>query len=662
MAAMSVDDSASQAFPQAFGRYELLELMAVGGMAEIFRARIRGELGFEKKVVIKRILPHLAADPSFVDMFVDEATLTARLEHPKIVQVLDFGQVEGRYFIALELVDGVDVLAVLRDVNERKTHLEPALAVHIVSDVLEALDYAHTATGEDGRNLGIVHRDVTPSNILLSRQGEVKLGDFGIARAGERRGVTAAGAVKGKYSYMSPEQALGEDVDGRSDLFAAGIVLAEVLTGRRLFAGKSDLDILLAVRDARIDRFDQFSAHVHSDLQAVVRRALARQAADRYQTAEEFLAALTRAAEGLGLRSGARDVRALVHRLAAPLPPLAPAPQVQPKAGSAKEFMPGSSMPKGLPIAVTETTSGSIRVTTATATGSISRLTATPRGTLSEERISSTGSMPSAVETPTLVSPEDIIRQRMTMADLNTGVIRSATRSGELQTESVARVLFQLGMARETGLLVVGSSSVVKEIFVGEGNPIFVSSNSADELFGEFLVKRKVISPGELSMALAMMGRFGGKLGDTLVALSLLKPVEVLRQMTQQVRHKIFDLFGWPRGVFVYFRGLRPKVETSPLGLEAMEVIASGVRGMPREQVFARLDVLAGERLRLRDPMPLELARFRLGPTLEDTASAFDGRRTLAEVRAYLGGNNGPAVYSRSIYLLYECELIVPGR
>ncbi len=656
---MSADDSA-QEFPLAFGRYELLELMAAGGMAEIFRARIRGELGFEKKVVIKRILPHLAADRSFIDMFVDEATLTARLEHPKIVQVLDFGQVEGRFFIALELVDGVDVLAVLRDVNERKTYLEPALAVHVVSDVLEALDYAHSATGEDGRNLGIVHRDVTPSNILLSRQGEVKLGDFGIARAGERRGVTAAGAVKGKYSYMSPEQAMGEDVDGRSDIFAAGIVLAEILTGRRLFAGRSDLDILLAVRDARIDRFDQFGGHVAPVLQAIVRRALSRQAADRYQTADQFLEALTAAGASLGLRAGARDVRALVQRLAAPAPPTAPPPQVQPKSGSAKEFIPAPSRPRSAPIAVSETSSGSLRVTAATATGSISRITATPGGHLTEERISRAGSVPSAVEAPTLVSPEDIIRQRMTMSELSTGVIRSATRTGELQHESLVRVLFQVGVARETGLLVVGSSSVVKEIFVGDGNPIFVSSNSADELFGEFLVKRKVISPGELSMALAMMGRFGGKLGDTLVALSLLKPVEVLRQITQQVRHKIFDLFSWPRGVFVYFRGQRPKAETSPLGLEVMEVIASGVRGMPREHVFARLDALAGERLRLRDSLPVSLSRFRLGPTLEDTAAAFDGRRTVAEVRSYLGGDNGPAVYSRSIYLLHECELIAP--
>src|SRR6185312_2314864 len=273
--------------PSSFGRYQLLERLAIGGMAEIFRARQSGAHGFEKILVIKRILPHLAADPEFLAMFIDEAKLQCALQHPKIVQVFEFGEVEGQYYIALEYVDGMDALGLLRACAHRRQRLPVRLAVHIASEVLDALDYAHSQRGPDGQPLGIVHRDVSPSNVFISRRGDVKLGDFGIARATEkqRQSKTQAGTLKGKYGYMAPEQVVGGEIDGRADLFAVGIVLSEMLMGRRLFTAPNDLDVLLMVRDARLDRLNRYGGDIPPPLRKILDRILARDLEVRYPTA-----------------------------------------------------------------------------------------------------------------------------------------------------------------------------------------------------------------------------------------------------------------------------------------------------------------------------------------------------------------------------------------
>ncbi|MGZ3430064.1 MAG: serine/threonine protein kinase, partial [Polyangia bacterium] len=264
----------------------MLERLAVGGMAEIFRARQSGAHGFEKILVIKRILPHLAADPEFLAMFIDEAKLQCALQHPKIVQVFEFGEVDGQYYIALEYVDGMDALGLLRACAHRRQRLPVRLAVHIACEVLDALDYSHSQRGPDGQPLGIVHRDVSPSNVFISRRGDVKLGDFGIARATEkqRQSKTQAGTLKGKYGYMAPEQVVGGEIDGRADLFAVGIVLAEMLMGRRLFTAPNDLDVLLMVRDARLDRLNRYGGDIPPALRKILDRVLARDAEVRHAT------------------------------------------------------------------------------------------------------------------------------------------------------------------------------------------------------------------------------------------------------------------------------------------------------------------------------------------------------------------------------------------
>ena len=227
--------------PDRFGQYEILEKIASGGMAELYKAKRTGVEGFQKIVAIKKILPHLADDEEFVTMFADEAKLAAQLNHPNIIHIYDLGKIQaGGYFIAMEYVDGRD----LRGRSSSRRHatlgvpLPVPLAVYIASKVASALDYAHRRRDAEGHELNIVHRDVSPQNILISYEGDIKLCDFGIAKAASKASKTQSGALKGKIQYMSPEQAWGKPIDRRSDLFSLGVVLHELLTGERLFRGR----------------------------------------------------------------------------------------------------------------------------------------------------------------------------------------------------------------------------------------------------------------------------------------------------------------------------------------------------------------------------------------------------------------------------------------
>ncbi len=273
--------------PGPFGRWQLVDRIAIGGMAEIFKAKQPGGHGFEKIVVIKRILPHLASDPEFLAMFIDEAKIQCALEHPKIVQVFEFGEIDGQYYISMEFVDGLDALGLLRACAHRRVRLPVRLAVYIAAEILDALAYAHDQRDGSGRPSGLVHRDISPSNILISRRGDVKLGDFGIARAAaaERSTKTQPRTRKGKYGYMAPEQVVGGDLDARADVFAVGIVLAEMLMGRRLFTAANDLDVLLMVRDARLERLDRYGADIPAPLRALLDRFLAKPVEARFPNA-----------------------------------------------------------------------------------------------------------------------------------------------------------------------------------------------------------------------------------------------------------------------------------------------------------------------------------------------------------------------------------------
>lgn len=294
--------------PRLFGKYYLLELINVGGMAEVYKAKMFGVEGFEKIVAIKKILPEVAEDGDFISMFIDEAKIAVQLQHPNIVQILELGKIEDSFFIAMELVNGKD----LKTIRKRLKKVEILMAVeqsaYIISQVCDGLDYAHRKTDEKMNPLNIVHRDISPQNIIISYEGNVKLIDFGIAKAKSKSTKTQAGMLKGKFSYMAPEQVAAMPLDRRSDIFSLGVVLFEMLTGKRLFLGKNDVETLEKIRKAEVPPPSVFNHDVSPELDRIVLKALARDRDDRYQWASEFADDLKRHIFSLQRRFDRQDV------------------------------------------------------------------------------------------------------------------------------------------------------------------------------------------------------------------------------------------------------------------------------------------------------------------------------------------------------------------
>jgi serine/threonine protein kinase len=279
--------------PIQFGKYTLFERIGRGGMADVYKGRIQGPAGFERVFVIKRILPHLSDEPTFIKMFVEEAKLSARLNHPNIVQIFELGAVEGEYFISMEYIRGRDLAETMRAIWKTMGPPRPEVVAYIGREACRALSYAHHLTDDNGRPLRMIHRDVSPSNIMMSYEGAVKLLDFGIAKAlGEAPETTKSGTMKGKYAYMAPEQTEGEDVDARIDIFSCGIVLHEVLTGRRLFKGANDVQTIERVRRCEVPRPSLQNPLCPPELDAILLKALARNRDDRFSDAAEMADAL----------------------------------------------------------------------------------------------------------------------------------------------------------------------------------------------------------------------------------------------------------------------------------------------------------------------------------------------------------------------------------
>jgi|GEM_PF-257528 len=296
-------------------RYRITERIAAGGMAEVFRGIAESLQGFRKNIAIKRVLPSLTQNKKFVAMFLDEARLSLSLQHANIVQVFDIGHTDDTYFIVMEYVDGVDLKALLEWRRRLGRRLPMAVSLNIATEIAKGLSYAHELLNpETGRPLGIVHRDVSPPNVLISKQGEVKVVDFGLAKATSQIETTDPGVVKGKMSYLSPEAARGEEVDSRADIFAVGILLYEMLTGKRLFYGETDYQTVELVRNAKIPPIKAQNPDVEQELEDIVRKTLARNKEDRYQTANDLQDALAHYSYSRGLKVISRDVADLVRQ------------------------------------------------------------------------------------------------------------------------------------------------------------------------------------------------------------------------------------------------------------------------------------------------------------------------------------------------------------
>lgn len=331
-----------------FGEYHLIERVAAGGMAEIWRAEIRGIGGFKRDVAIKRILPEHTHDQKFVEMLLDEARIAARLSHPNIAQVIQCGLIDNTYYIVMELVDGVPLSRLLSMLSRAGERLPHDCAIHLGVGLLRALDCAHKAKSDSGRPLDVVHRDVSPHNLLVSAHGDAKLIDFGVAQAADKLHKTETGVLKGKITYMAPEQVQGGVVDARTDQYAAALVVAEMLTGKRVHSGQSEIDVLKAVIDAdpAAIRAQLEAEKVPAGVVAAIVKSLARRADDRFVDCESLAAAL--------LAALPVDVEAARSKLAAYVPrvrtePRTPARDLDTEAPTKKLTPSGSTRDPGHP-------------------------------------------------------------------------------------------------------------------------------------------------------------------------------------------------------------------------------------------------------------------------------------------------------------------------
>ncbi len=294
--------------PVPFGKYLLLDRINIGGMAEVWRAKTFEPNSVERIVAIKRILPNIAEDDEFIAMFIDEAKITVQLQHANIAQIYELGQIGSSYFISLEYIAGKDMRAIFDRARKQGEPAPIPLSCYLVSRMCEGLDYAHRKKDTQGRDMNIVHRDVSPQNVLVGYEGEVKLIDFGIAKAAGKATKTQAGILKGKFGYMSPEQVRGLPLDGRSDVFAAGICLYEMLTGERLFFGDSDFAVLEAVRKAEVLPPSTYNPKVPPELDRIALKALARDVEDRYASAMDLSEELARFLLAAGMPFGRREL------------------------------------------------------------------------------------------------------------------------------------------------------------------------------------------------------------------------------------------------------------------------------------------------------------------------------------------------------------------
>jgi eukaryotic-like serine/threonine-protein kinase len=665
--------------PLMLGPYELLQRIATGGMAEVYLARRAGPHGFQKHVAVKRILPQLAQDSDFVAMFIDEARVCARLAHPNIVQVFDFGEHDGELYMAMEYVDGTTAARLVRAAAAKGEDVPLEAALYIALSILRGLDYAHSARDDDGRPLDLVHRDVSPGNVLIDRSGAVKLTDFGIARAAEIERRTDAGQLKGKLGYMSPEQVVGKELDPRSDLFTAAIVLAELVMLRPLFSGPSEIDVLMRIRDADVGVLDRVGSRVPDDIRAVLIRALARDRALRYPSASAFAEALEEVLRRRRLHVGPGKLAAWIEKLglvaneaaepssetgtrqtanlAAPAPERKPtmppgaigAPQSHhTPSGEAREVAPAiyrAKMPGG-------PTLGPLsypRLVELFVTGGIDHRALISRESSAFRDAASYSELSRFVSSPALRWDENVFKAENGVALIDRVLL--PTR------------LFQLALNRETGALYFRDGARRKKIYLVEGVPEFVVSTEKRELFGEHLVARGQVLRMEVEMALAMLPRFGGRLGDALCGLGVLRPIELFRAIQQQMHDRYLEVFHWRKGEVAFVRGARSHEETFPLGFDPFELVLRGVRdAYGAEELEAMLMPLEEEPIEPVVPLPVRIEAFRFPEAEEQVLKSLKAPALLPDIVRNARRHATREETFRALFCGLSCELLRSAR
>ncbi|HEV8245185.1 MAG TPA: protein kinase [Polyangiaceae bacterium] len=567
------------------GEYELGRLLATGGMSEVYEARRDGPHGFQKRFAVKRILPQLAGDERLMKMFCDEARVHSALSHPNLVQVVDFGEARGELYMVMEFVDGPSIARVMKALAGRQRTMPLPQALYIARQVLEGLDYAHLARDPTtGLPLGVVHRDVAPSNILIGSAGEVKLADFGIVSSLINDARSDPNEIKGKLGYVSPEQAMGQKVDTRSDVFSMGIVLAEMLIGAPLFAGRTPLEALESLYSGNLKVLVDRGAHLPSDVQSLLRRALGQEPALRYPSAREFADHLDSIVRrhgfdmgnsrlihwliDLGVVSLRSDIRAMTT--ARPV-----APSFRSRAERRSSLPPAALSPSSMPPSELE-----------------DAIVRTARESEIEYRVRRPGG--------TIVGPLRLARLLEMIATARAGVDTLVSRAGgpflplssmhellrlvarpayrffdpvslmatdrsAINRLTLPSKLYAIAFGRKTGLVAATAGCERFRCFFTQGVLSATASTDPSELLGSCLVQTGQVEAHRLDDLLERGFRRGLRLGEALVDSGAMGPEALARTLFAQRVRRLAGLLGWTRGDLVFVEGANAGEEEGEL-------------------------------------------------------------------------------------------------
>ncbi len=648
--------------PQSLGPYELLESLATGGMAEVYLAKRSGPHGFQKFFAVKRILPQLAEDADFVGMFVDEARISAQMSHPNIVHVFDFGEDRGELYMALEYVHGTSCAKLLRTARAtaKGEGLGIEIALHIAIGVLRALEYAHGLADERGRPLQLVHRDVSPGNVLLHESGGVKLADFGIARATPIERRTDVGQLKGKLGYMSPEQVLGAPLDHRSDLFTLAIVLTELITRKPLFAGAAELDVLTRIGAADLSSLASLGSDVlPADLREVLHVAMAKTPEGRFSNARAFLDALESVVNAHDYFIDPLKQAELLRDLdlVPPHPGERTSRERLSQAPSKRTSASASTMPDAKEAAEGALSERWSLQQMGTVLGPLAypalvELFAT--GKVGQDALIARGR--SGVYLPPHRFPE--LSRFITSPALKwtSNMPEGTIDHAQLLRQTLPSRVFYLANRRETGALLLQDGERRKRIYFVRGVPEYVASTDKSELLGELLVRKERILRMELDMAVAMLPKFGGRLGDALVGLGVLRPAELFRAIHGQLEDRLVEIFSWRGGEVAFMPGERSQEESLPFNVDPYPLMARGIREHYTESEL-RAILQFGELTPVR-PLPVRIHSFRLEPLEERMLLAVDGPTTVADLIQKFARIASAETVLRVILFGLSCEVL----
>lgn len=595
--------------PSALGPYLIDRRLATGGMAELFIAERQGPHGFRKRVALKRILPQYLGDPDFKSMFIDEAKVAARMSHPGVVQVFDFGEHEGELFLAMELVDGTNVSRMIRASKKLDKSIPLEVALHITGRTAHALAYVHRQGSHDGGP--VVHRDVSPANILITGTGHVKLTDFGIAKMSGASRLTEDGHVRGKLGYMSPEQVIGAPLDGRSDVFTLATVLGEMLTGECIFGSGSELDILMRIRDVDLSMLDNAKRRIPRDIRDLLNRALAKSPADR-PAAASFADACEEICRRRAWAHGTeRTARVLVKlHLGDSLGTDNETSDRSTQVVDTSELPAGAAeMLRG--VEATSPQVYRVRLENGDEVGPMSYPRLVQLITTGKVRAKTQIAKADHTFLPAAAWPEltrFVTSPAISWSDDET---KNASRDGQLSPGSLVPLVHQIFRTRETGVLHLWAGERRKKIYFVDGRPEFVASTDQHELLGEHLVANGFCLRMEIEMGLALMPRYGGRLGDALVGLEILRPIDLFRAISSQVRERLLEAFCWSWGRWAFVPEARSHEETFLIGETSYPLLRDAVLGMCIQEIEANL----------RDVWELALIKQEV---LEERAHAFD--------------------------------------